>query len=54
MIKKNNTNISTNIGFGSKESNMRQWYLPTIQKEPKASRAYSKTAQGGVNCKETP
>jgi hypothetical protein len=53
MIK-NSANIRTNSGSGPKEPNMRQWYSPIIQKEPKASRAYSRAAQGGVNCKETP
>jgi hypothetical protein len=41
-------------GSSPKELNKRQWYLPIIQKESKASRAYFRTAQGGLKRKETP
>jgi hypothetical protein len=52
MIK-SSANVKTDIGSGLKEPNMRQWYLPIILKNLLASRAYSKVAQGDVNCEKT-
>jgi hypothetical protein len=53
MIKCN-VNVRIDTEFGPKELNKRQWYLPIIQKEPSTSRTYSRAAQDGINCKETP
>jgi hypothetical protein len=53
MIK-SSANVRTDTGSTPKEPNMRQLYLPIIQKEPSVSQAYSRAAQGSVNCKETP